>query len=159
MFRYSQRSSRCFIFKNENELRSKIKSNQDPIVILDQDLKTKKQKVLKPLRFQDFYWSEWRDLNSRPLDPQLRFDALHQIFYSSKLRFPKTPKALIHLCFLHFYYTTPPPPIQPFSCNFRRKKRTKAHRFLRSVRFLCVKNLYNLMRFYGSSVGARGLKC
>ena len=47
-----------------------MKSNQDPIVILDQDLKTKKQKVLKPLRFQDFYWSEWRDLNSRPLDPQ-----------------------------------------------------------------------------------------
>ena len=31
---------------------------------------TQKQKVLKPLRFQDFYWSEWRDLNSRPLDPQ-----------------------------------------------------------------------------------------
>lgn len=29
-----------------------------------------KQKVLKPLRFQDFSWSEWRDLNSRPLDPQ-----------------------------------------------------------------------------------------
>ncbi len=25
---------------------------------------TQKQKVLKPLRFQDFYWSEWRDLNS-----------------------------------------------------------------------------------------------
>ena len=22
------------------------------------------------LRFQAFYWSEWRDLNSRPLDPQ-----------------------------------------------------------------------------------------
>ena len=58
------------ISKNENEFRSKMKSNQDPIVILDQDLKTKKQKVLKPLRFQDFYWSEWRDLNSRPLDPQ-----------------------------------------------------------------------------------------
>lgn len=30
----------------------------------------KKQKSLKPLRFQAFYWSEWRDLNSRPLDPQ-----------------------------------------------------------------------------------------
>ena len=29
-----------------------------------------KQKILKPLRFQDFSWSEWRDLNSRPLDPQ-----------------------------------------------------------------------------------------
>ena len=29
-----------------------------------------KQKVLKPLRFQDSNWSEWRDLNSRPLDPQ-----------------------------------------------------------------------------------------
>ena len=70
MFRYYQHFSRYPISKNENELRSKMKSNQDPIVILDQDLKTKKQKVLKPLRFQDFYWSEWRDLNSRPLDPQ-----------------------------------------------------------------------------------------
>ena len=70
LFRYYQHFSRYPISKNENELRSKMKSNQDPIVILDQDLKTKKQKVLKPLRFQDFYWSEWRDLNSRPLDPQ-----------------------------------------------------------------------------------------
>ena len=28
------------------------------------------ENALVPLRFQDFSWSEWRDLNSRPLDPQ-----------------------------------------------------------------------------------------
>ena len=34
------------------------------------EIENGKQKVLKPFRFQDFFWSEWRDLNSRPLDPQ-----------------------------------------------------------------------------------------
>ena len=48
----------------------------------------KKQKVLKPLRFQDFYWSEWRDLNSRPLDPQSSAlpTALHPDVYFLLLR-------------------------------------------------------------------------
>ena len=44
-------------------------SEQIPNIWVSSAFKQKK-KVLKPLRFQDFYWSEWRDLNSRPLDPQ-----------------------------------------------------------------------------------------
>ena len=41
-----------------------------PFADIDKVRPRTKQKSLKPLRFQAFYWSEWRDLNSRPLDPQ-----------------------------------------------------------------------------------------
>ena len=83
-------------------------------------------------------WSEWRDLNSRPLDPQLRFDALHQIFYSSKSRFQKNAESLDTSMFfaLLLYHTSAADTI--FFVQFQKKKAHKSAQILMSVRFLCV---------------------
>ena len=71
-------------------------------------------------------WSEWRDLNSRPLDPQLRFDALHQIFYSSKSRFHKNAESLDTSMFfaLLLYHTSAANTI--FFVQFQKKKAHKS---------------------------------
>ena len=91
-------------------------------------LQNEKSKTEKPetLRFQAFYWSEWRDLNSRPLDPQLRFDALHQIFYSSKSRFHKNAESLDTSMFfvLLLYHTSAADTI--FFVQFQKKKAHKS---------------------------------
>lgn len=52
---------------------------------------------------------EWDSEKNAPLTPSC-FDAAHQKGkYHPKHAFANTPKALIHLCFLYFYYTTLPP--------------------------------------------------
>ena len=50
---------------------------------------------------------------------------------AARTRGTKACKALIHLDFLHLYFTTSLPELQAQS-------REKAHRFFRSVRFLCA---------------------
>ena len=71
-------------------------------------------------------WSEWRDLNSRPLDPQSRFDARHQIFYSSKSRFHKNAESLDTSMFfaLLLYHTSAANTI--FFVQFQKKKAHKS---------------------------------
>ena len=73
-----------------------------------------------------FCWSEWRDLNSRPLDPQLRFDARHQIFYSSKSRFHKNAEGLDTSMFfaLLLYHTSAAD--TTFFVRFQKKKAHKS---------------------------------
>ena len=59
------------------------------------------RKALKRKRFKAFYWSEWRDLNSRPLDPQSSAlpTALHPDFFSSTA-FPAADFVILACLFL-----------------------------------------------------------
>ena len=77
------------------------------------------------------------DKRDRTADPLNAIQALSRVMWPLRVHIngqSNRANSLIRLCFLHFYYTTA-------RQGWQAKSKEKAHRFFRSVRFLCALKL------------------